>query len=166
MGSHGGPPWCHKEELFRKMQHNVLLKIPLFDDMMLNLFDWRVGVVSVPVHRASAPHWLSLSASWEPLCVSPKLPEVNTIYRGFKGKSQVAFPWYQQCKTLVCRQSEVSIFSNSTKVITRFPISFQAKYTVSDQSSPIGTGIFLEWSDTVWLPYAGLPISYFRHTYI
>ena len=33
------------------MQHNVLLKIPLFDDMMLNLFDWRVGVVSVPVHR-------------------------------------------------------------------------------------------------------------------
>ena len=74
------------------MQHNVLLKIPLFDDMMLNLFDWRVGVVSVPVHRASAPHWLSLSESWEPLCVSPKLPEVNTIYRGFKGKSQVAFP--------------------------------------------------------------------------
>ena len=39
------------------MQHNVLLKIPFFDDMMLNLFDWRVGVVSVPVHRASAPHW-------------------------------------------------------------------------------------------------------------
>ena len=36
------------------MQHNVLLKIPFFDDMMLNLFDWRVGVVSVPVRRASA----------------------------------------------------------------------------------------------------------------
>ena len=36
------------------MQHNVLLNIPLFDDIMLNLFDWRVGVVSVPLHRAGA----------------------------------------------------------------------------------------------------------------
>ena len=43
------------------MQHNVLLNIPLFDDIMLNLFDWRVGVVSVPVDRASAPHWKGLA---------------------------------------------------------------------------------------------------------